>query len=386
MPTANRPRWVPRAIRYFQRQDYPNRELVILDDGEEDVRDLIPADPRIHYKRLSARRTLGAKQNLCVAESRGDLIIHWDDDDWFASNRITSQVDSLLRSGSEICGLAALLFHDLQNGRTWLYEYPGQFWLAGGSLLYTKDLWSRHPFPDRQLGADTTFVWSHPSLSAAVCANFEIYVAMIHGSNTSPKIVESNWTPWSGDLRNILGDDLDSYAAEKDASRPALPSPPPRPRSCPDVPGLVDIVLQDGSGELLRSIEAVRAQTYGAIRLVAAGATCPEGDRCGEFLFVLDPRCVLHPEAIQTLVQTLAARPDAAYAYGGFLSRSRDDAGCRPGTMTLIRRSALPQFDLPLEQLPGWHAWIIRVCEERIGAWSGAVLFELGGLDDVTFH
>jgi glycosyltransferase involved in cell wall biosynthesis len=77
MPTAGRRRWVPRAIRYFLRQDYPNRELVILDDEEGAAEDLIPADSRIRYKKLRGSRTLGAKRNLCVAESRGDLILLW---------------------------------------------------------------------------------------------------------------------------------------------------------------------------------------------------------------------------------------------------------------------------------------------------------------------
>jgi glycosyltransferase involved in cell wall biosynthesis len=61
MPTANRRAFVPRAIQYFLRQDYPEKELVILDDGEDSVADLIPADPRIRYLRETRRRTIGAK-------------------------------------------------------------------------------------------------------------------------------------------------------------------------------------------------------------------------------------------------------------------------------------------------------------------------------------
>ncbi len=211
MPTANRRRWVPQSIRYFLRQDYPNRELVIVDDGDDAVEDLIPADPRIRYKRLGGRRTLGAKQNLCVEESRGDLLLHWDDDDWFAAHRISAQVDALLRADAELCGLPRMLFHDLPSGRTWLYEFAPGRWLAGGSLLYTRELWSRSPFPDVQVGADTLFVWSQPLERAAALADHEIYVAMIHGSNTSPKIGRETWTPWHGDLRRIMGDDLDFY-------------------------------------------------------------------------------------------------------------------------------------------------------------------------------
>ena len=40
MPTANRRAFVPQALAYFMRQDYPHRELIIVDDGPNDVRDL----------------------------------------------------------------------------------------------------------------------------------------------------------------------------------------------------------------------------------------------------------------------------------------------------------------------------------------------------------
>jgi len=209
MPTAGRRQWVPRAIGYFLRQDYPNRELVILDDDGA-AEDLIPPDPRIRYKKLHGTRTLGAKRNLCVAESRGDLILHWDDDDWFAPHRISYQVGELLRAGAEICGLSRMLFHEPSSRRTWLYEY--RRWLAGGSLLYTRDFWSRQPFPDVQNGEDTSFVWSHSLDGAVELDDPEFYVAMIHDGNTSPHIVDDPaWTPWRGELRHIIGDDLDFY-------------------------------------------------------------------------------------------------------------------------------------------------------------------------------
>src|SRR5258706_7660643 len=91
LPTANRRSFVPQAIRCFQAQDYPNRELVILDDGADSVADLIPTDPCIRYIRLTGNRTLGRKRNDCVEASRGDLIMHWDDDDWMATHRISYQ-------------------------------------------------------------------------------------------------------------------------------------------------------------------------------------------------------------------------------------------------------------------------------------------------------
>src|SRR5258708_3421817 len=218
MPTADRRPWVQQSIRYFLRQDYPNRELVIVDDGIDAVEDVVPRDPCIRYKRLRGHRTLGAKRNLCVAESRGDLILHWDDDDWFADSRISRQVDALLSAGAEICGLPRMLCHDLQSRRTWLYEFRERPWLAGNSLLYTKDFWARKPFPDEQVGEDTVFVWSQALERAAVLADYEIFVAMIHGRNTSPKLVgHAHWSLWTGDLRRILGDDAAFYVLARRA-------------------------------------------------------------------------------------------------------------------------------------------------------------------------
>ena len=42
MPTFNRRSYVPQALRCFLRQDYPNLELLIVDDGSDPVRDCVP--------------------------------------------------------------------------------------------------------------------------------------------------------------------------------------------------------------------------------------------------------------------------------------------------------------------------------------------------------
>src|SRR5437879_5232834 len=96
MPTADRRRFVPQAIGCFQAQDYPSRELLILDDGKDSVADLVPTDSRIRYLRTNQKQALGAKRNECVKASHGDLIMHWDDDDWMADWRISYQVSKLL--------------------------------------------------------------------------------------------------------------------------------------------------------------------------------------------------------------------------------------------------------------------------------------------------
>jgi len=228
MPTAGRRRWVPHAIRYFLRQDYPNRELVIVDDGEDAVDDLLPDDPRIRYFRTAPGLSLGAKRNVCIESSRGDLILHWDDDDWSAPRRIRKQVSALLDAGADVCGMPRMLYYDLRARRTWLYEYADaehRRWLAGNSLLYTRDFWQRTPFPDVRSGEDTLFLWSHSLDRAVAVEDAELQVAILHARNTSPKLIgHPGWTPWPGDVRGILGNDLGHYEPHPRTSEILVPS------------------------------------------------------------------------------------------------------------------------------------------------------------------
>src|SRR5712691_6677735 len=102
MPTADRRGFVPRAVACFLAQDYAERELIILDDGADSVADLVPNDERVTYLRVDARLPLGTKRNRCIEASRGELIMHWDDDDWHAAHRISVQVAQLQAQQAEV--------------------------------------------------------------------------------------------------------------------------------------------------------------------------------------------------------------------------------------------------------------------------------------------
>src|SRR5262245_38881356 len=90
MPTFNRARFTAQAIRYFARQDYARRELIVVDDGSDAA---MPEErsggPAIRYVRLDSRKTVGEKRNIACEAAQGEIILHWDDDDWQASWRIS---------------------------------------------------------------------------------------------------------------------------------------------------------------------------------------------------------------------------------------------------------------------------------------------------------
>jgi O-antigen biosynthesis protein len=215
MPTYNRRPFLAQAIAYFLRQDYPNRELIIVDDGTDPIGDLVPDNPYMRYIRLAPRRTIGAKRNLACEAAKGEIIVHWDDDDWMAPWRLRYQVENLLKEQADICGLAQVLYCAPRVEKAWQYIYPAgdRPWVAGNTLCYTKAFWQYNPFPDINVGEDTRFVWSNRTKRIVALQDSTFYVAVIHADNISPKhTTDRRWHVYPlADMRNLLGEDWAFY-------------------------------------------------------------------------------------------------------------------------------------------------------------------------------
>jgi glycosyltransferase involved in cell wall biosynthesis len=217
MPTRDRRRFVPQAIRCFLRQDYPNLELLIVDDGVESIASCVPEDPRMRYVRLDQNISVGAKRNVACGEARGEFIVHWDDDDWYPQWRVSAQMHALIEQPAEVCGSSHVFFYEAATKRAWEYRYtaPGARWVAGSTLAYRKSFWQRNLFPDVQVGEDSLFVWNGANAEICDLAEPKLCVAGVHPGNTSPK--ETGGVFWrsiaEAEIRALLGDDLHLYRA-----------------------------------------------------------------------------------------------------------------------------------------------------------------------------
>jgi glycosyltransferase involved in cell wall biosynthesis len=197
MPTCNRRPFVPLAIECFLRQDYPNLELFVVDDGPDPVADLMPADPRVRYLRQDMRLSIGVKRNFMCNLAGGEIIVHWDDDDWSAGWRVSYQVDALEVNGAELCGLSRVRFYEIGAARGWEYRYPdgGRPWVYGATLCYRKAFWRENPFPEIHVGEDTRFVWNDRARRLLPLDDLRFYLGTMHGANTSPKRTnDMRWT------------------------------------------------------------------------------------------------------------------------------------------------------------------------------------------------
>jgi GT2 family glycosyltransferase len=241
MPTRNRREFALQAIRYFQRQDYPARELIILDDGDEDLTPLLPMDRAIHYVRLTPQ-SLGAKRNLGCELARGTLIAQWDDDDWYAPTRLTLQAAPLLAGHADITGLTARRFFELDRWRFWtctpqLHRRLFAFDVAAGTLMYHRRVWqSMAQYPNRSLAEDAAFLRQAVRRGARLVqlAGEDCFAYVRHGANSWVFSCGRSFNPldWSQIAEPPLPPtDRAFYVARSTASsKPQPTGPKPRGR------------------------------------------------------------------------------------------------------------------------------------------------------------
>jgi len=199
MPTFDRRAFIPQAVGCFLAQDYPNLELVVVDDGNDPIADLLPSDPRIVYHRPASRMSIGAKRNQACERARGEIIVHWDDDDWYPPSRVRLQAGALAERGADVCGTSILYYYDRSREQAWCYQYSGgpTSWVAGNTLAYRREVWRRNPFPDVQVGEDAQFVWRCPPSRVVDLKDPGLCIASVHASNVSPK--DTSGVFWSSE-------------------------------------------------------------------------------------------------------------------------------------------------------------------------------------------
>jgi glycosyltransferase involved in cell wall biosynthesis len=185
MPTRNRARYVPTAMRCFLQQTYPNKELIIVNDGTEEFP--IVDDPRIIYMNLSERTPTGTKRNIGAGNAQGDIIANWDDDDWHSPHKIEDEVQRLLKTGKSVTGYNASIIFEEATGL--LYKIPGgpPYFASGSSQCYWKSYWQRNPYPDVSFGEDSVFSrTARLEDELAIAEPGKMLVVRQHGSNTAP--------------------------------------------------------------------------------------------------------------------------------------------------------------------------------------------------------
>lgn len=196
LPCRGRVALTAQAVACYLAQTWALKELIIVDDSEAPAFPTPPTIEGVFYWAETGRKAIGAKRNLAVSRAHGQILCHWDSDDYSAPGRIEDQVARLLESGMDVTGYHSMIFLDEASKRAW--RYHGRPGIAlGSSLCYRKAFWQRHPFPPEQnLGEDGTFCRAAGSRLISADAR-DLMFARQHSDNTSPRTLADRriWEP-----------------------------------------------------------------------------------------------------------------------------------------------------------------------------------------------
>lgn len=200
--------FLSRAIESFRGQTYPNRELLIVADRFDNYPGMpdqsgaptgsiwcesnidIMVSPR-------GKLNIGQKRNVGCASASGNIILHWDDDDYSSRFRITHQVHELETTSKAVTGYSGMKFTD--GASWWQFRYQSRGYVLGTSLAYLKSWWVDHPFLDQQIEDPGFVAAAREAGQLAEVPDIDMMYATIHAGNSSKRnLSEPEWTALPG--------------------------------------------------------------------------------------------------------------------------------------------------------------------------------------------
>jgi glycosyltransferase involved in cell wall biosynthesis len=185
-PTFERVEFLKKCFQYFRTQDYPNLEWLILDDSPQPITGLSNINRHIRYIHSEESLNVGEKRNLLAQEARGEIIIHFDDDDYYHPSYISTvlkqmfiqKADAINLRGWYLLDLRAQFFGywDLTDTQGLYYRCSGDSVTWGESneafqesfknnylgygfgYAYKKSIWEKIPFESVSFNEDSPFM------------------------------------------------------------------------------------------------------------------------------------------------------------------------------------------------------------------------------------
>jgi glycosyltransferase involved in cell wall biosynthesis len=180
--TRGRPELLRRAVACFRRQTVAAELVVLYEEDDARTAEYVESiqDSTIRGMRVEAGMKLGTLRNLSVANARAPFVAQWDDDDWYAPERLQTQLDAIEKSGKAGCLLSRWTVYDVRSATA--YISTTRTW--EGSLVVRRDALTPY---DSTLsrGEDMRPIQSLLDRNQLVLLDRpDLYIYVYHGGNT----------------------------------------------------------------------------------------------------------------------------------------------------------------------------------------------------------
>jgi glycosyltransferase involved in cell wall biosynthesis len=124
MPTRDRPAMLGRALESVRRQQHDAVEVIVVNDGGQDVSDIVSRFPQARLIGHEHPRGVSAARNRALDEARGEYVAFLDDDDIYFKDHLSSMVMALETHHADVMNAAhvAVFVDRDEDGSTWMHS------------------------------------------------------------------------------------------------------------------------------------------------------------------------------------------------------------------------------------------------------------------------
>lgn len=250
-PTFNRRHTFKLAIENFYAIDYPQLKIewIIVDDGTDSIKDMLPNESRIKYFYIDEakkkelyeemvskldknknnkknknkllkyhkdgffhnRLPLGLKRNLCNRYATNKIRIHMDDDDYYPPLSIQNRLNGLKHKDIECIFCDTIPNFDINQFKSIINNVrdrmPIQRGMSINTMAYTMDFWQKKGFNDQDLAFEGGNFIKGRINNCKVIDYRDVIVGLIHRTNFSNRIKMPDGEP-NGWAFNKVSDKL----------------------------------------------------------------------------------------------------------------------------------------------------------------------------------
>lgn len=227
-PTYNRKYLFNLAIRNFEKTDYPEDKIewVIVDDSEEEnLSDILPRKDNIKYIKLDERKSIGEKRNIATENSKNEIIVCMDDDDYYPPVSVKTRVASLIHLGKKVVGCTGMGLFEINkiisavSFSPYISSYYERFFES--TFGFYRSFWENNKFLDTNILEGRGLIENN-LMDVEEVMSSNIIVSLFHYKNTNKRLQikgETNGShfKFSEELFNLITNiDVD----EKDNEEP----------------------------------------------------------------------------------------------------------------------------------------------------------------------
>jgi glycosyltransferase involved in cell wall biosynthesis len=195
--TFDRLRFIPRLIEMYVNQTWPKDQMewIILDDGAPGAETLFKnaSAPNIRYISLDKKRMMGEKLNLIKKEARGDIIVVFDDDDYYPPSRVEHVVQAFNDNPTyEVAGASEVFMYFTDTNKIYRTGPYSSTHALNCTMAFRKSYAETHDYDDKEPCAVESSFLRGFSVPMIQLDTRKTLLHIIHSTNTFNAIKARN--------------------------------------------------------------------------------------------------------------------------------------------------------------------------------------------------